>query len=104
MFSNSLDLVILYFISGSPVATSLCQGESVPKYIGILNVKKTTYDLVKQKLQTVRPLVFETIKLYDNDKIKTSSLKKLSDSIMDYVDKHIENEMMVEASEQLTGE
>lgn len=89
---------------GSPVATSLCEGESVPKYVGILHVHKTSFKLQKLKLKTVRPFVFHSINLNDNKDIKTNSLKKLSDTIENYVDNYIENVMMPLAAEQITGD
>ncbi|XP_046627538.1 double-strand break repair protein MRE11 isoform X1 [Neodiprion virginianus] len=87
---------------GSPVATSLCQGEAVPKHIGILKVYKTGFQLQKHKLKTVRPFVFDTINVDDNNDIKIQPLEKLCNTIEYYVDNYIENVMMQTAAAQLS--
>ncbi|XP_046736595.1 double-strand break repair protein MRE11 isoform X2 [Diprion similis] len=89
---------------GSPVATSLCQGEAVPKHAGILKVYKTGFKLQKLKLKTVRPFVFDTLNVDDNNDIKIQSSEKISDSIEKYVDNYIENIMMPKAADQLSGD
>lgn len=46
---------------GSSVATSLSQGESMAKHIGLLKIYKTTFDLQPIPLKTVRPFVYDEI-------------------------------------------
>ncbi|BES99768.1 meiotic recombination [Nesidiocoris tenuis] len=51
-----------FYISqpGSPVATSLCEGEAVEKRIGVLNIHHKSFQMDEIKLKTVRPFVFHT--------------------------------------------
>lgn len=46
---------------GSSVATSLAQGESLTKYVGLLYVHKNTFKMDKIKLRTVRPFIFKEV-------------------------------------------
>ncbi|KAK9463367.1 Metallo-dependent phosphatase-like protein [Lipomyces oligophaga] len=48
---------------GSSVATSLCEGEAVEKYIGILSISNTSFELEKIRLKTIRPFVMKEIVL-----------------------------------------
>lgn len=51
---------------GSSVATSLSEGESIPKHVGILYInEKSEFKIEPLKLKTVRPFVFRTILLKD---------------------------------------
>lgn len=50
---------------GSSVATSLSEGESIDKHIGLLYVCNEKFKLEPIKLQTVRPFVFKSIDLHD---------------------------------------
>lgn len=50
---------------GSSVATSLCEGESYEKHIGLVSVIGEKFKLDPIKLKTVRPFVFKTINLMD---------------------------------------
>lgn len=50
---------------GSSVATSLSEGESIEKHIGLLLVHKNEFKLEPIKLQTVRPFIFESVNLGD---------------------------------------
>lgn len=76
---------------GSPVATSLCAGESVQKKIGILKCHKKDYSLEPRALQTVRPFVFETLTIEPDAMGEKEEIEKT-------VDKMIE-----EAKKQQTG-
>lgn len=51
---------------GSSIATSLSQGESREKKIGILEVKGAHYRMIPVPLQTVRPFVMDDIRLADH--------------------------------------
>lgn len=50
---------------GSSVATSLAQGESIPKKIGILEVYKTGFKMHPIPLKTVRPFIYDELMLVD---------------------------------------
>lgn len=54
---------------GSSVATSLSEGESKPKFIGLLEISNDTYQYTPIKLQTVRPMIFKTIDLRDESSL-----------------------------------
>lgn len=46
---------------GSPVATSLCEGEAVQKCVTIIQVHKKEFKREKIKLKTVRPFVMDSL-------------------------------------------
>ncbi|EQC53075.1 Rad32 nuclease [Schizosaccharomyces japonicus yFS275] len=48
---------------GSSVVTSLCQGETALKHVGILNIKGKEFNLEKIRLRTVRPFVMKDVVL-----------------------------------------
>lgn len=48
---------------GSSVATSLAEGESIQKHIGVLQVYENQFKLTALKLETVRPFEFQSIDL-----------------------------------------
>lgn len=50
---------------GSSVATSLCEGEAIPKRVGLLEVQGRRFKLEEVPLQTVRPLIFRTVSVED---------------------------------------
>lgn len=50
---------------GSSVATSLAEGESIDKHVGILQICGNQFKLDPIKLQTVRPFIFKSINLDD---------------------------------------
>lgn len=54
------------------------------------------------KLKSVRPYIFENLILSDHD-IKMDDCISLADSVSQYVDRYIENELMPKVAEQLTG-
>lgn len=55
---------------GSSVATSLCEGEAVPKHCGILSITGTKFELEKIRLKTVRPFVMREIVLANEKEMK----------------------------------
>lgn len=89
-------------IVGSSIATSLCEGESKPKHIGILTVNKMKFKLEKLKLQTVRPFIFDNLILKDEE-IPKNYAERLSESIFKFIDNYIQNELMPKAALQLSG-
>ena len=96
-----------FFISqpGSPVATSLCEGEAKQKKVGILNIRADNkFKLDPINLQTVRPLIFKTIRLEDLSRVDLtiSDNKKLTDNI-DRALKFEVEDLIFEAEQLLTG-
>lgn len=53
----------MLFLIGSSVATSLSEGESKEKCVGLLQVWNKKFELQPIPLKTVRPFIFESIKL-----------------------------------------
>ncbi|KAG5678522.1 hypothetical protein PVAND_008189 [Polypedilum vanderplanki] len=96
---------------GSSVATSLCEGESIEKHVGILqvccnplsnNIAKHQFLITPVKLKTVRPLIYKSIDF--NDYIEELELKENKISVQ--VETLLSNlvfEMIREAKERLTG-
>lgn len=80
----------------------MCEGESKPKHVGLLKINKNNFKMKSLKLKSVRPYVFDNMILSDHD-IKIQDCISLSDSIRQYVDRYIENELMPKVAEQLTG-
>ncbi|XP_076376684.1 double-strand break repair protein MRE11 [Megalopta genalis] len=93
-----------YYVTqpGSTVATSLCEGESKAKHIGILCVNDYRVKLKKLKLKTVRPFVFDTLNL-DDVNIKSNDRSLLKSVRFNFVDRRIENKLIPRAAEQLTN-
>lgn len=52
---------------GSTVATSLAAGEALPKHCALLQVHKTDYILTPIALKTVRPFIFKTVVLSEEN-------------------------------------
>lgn len=87
---------------GSSIATSLCEGESKPKHVGLLKINKDQFKMKALKLKSVRPFIFDNIDLRDHD-IKIGDCVSVADSISQYVDRYIENEIMPRVAKQVTG-
>lgn len=84
------------------MATSLAQGEAVPKQIGVLSVYKNKFKMKTLPLKTVRPFVFEDLILNEHhDEITT--FKSRSEAVEEFVDNYIENVLIPQAAEQQTG-
>lgn len=88
--------------TGSSVATSLCEGEAKPKHVGILTVNKQRFKVKALKLKTVRPFVFDNLILQDHE-IQRNYTQSLSESVYDFVDNYIENELVPKASALMYG-
>ncbi|CAE6450840.1 unnamed protein product [Rhizoctonia solani] len=84
MFDDSINLVVWghehdcrivpepvagkeYFITqpGSSVATSLADGEAIPKHVALLEIQHNTFQLTPIPLRTVRPFVLDDVNLSD---------------------------------------
>ncbi|CAE7227201.1 unnamed protein product [Rhizoctonia solani] len=82
MFDDSINLVVWghehdcrivpepvagkeYFITqpGSSVATSLADGEAIPKHVALLEIQHNTFQLTPIPLRTVRPFVLDEVNL-----------------------------------------
>lgn len=59
---------------GSSVATSLSEGESKQKFIGLLEISNDTFQYTPIKLETVRPMIFKTIDLRDESCLNVDSV------------------------------
>lgn len=57
---------------GSSVATSLCEGESSTKHVGVLEVRGMEFKMHKVRLQTVRPFLVDEVFLEDVDSLRAS--------------------------------
>jgi len=80
----------------------LCEAESKPKHVGLLEINKDKFQIKNLRLKSVRPYVFENMILRDHD-IKIENYVSLADSVCQYVDQYIENELIPKAAKQLTG-
>lgn len=101
-FLKNLFSINCFIILGSSIATSLCEGESKPKHVGLLKINKNHFKMTSLKLKSVRPFIFDNIILEDHD-IKIGDCVSVADSISQYIDRYIENELMPKVAEQLTG-
>jgi len=70
--------------------------------VGLLEINKNNFRIKKLELKSVRPFVFENMILRDHD-IKIGNCVSLADSVSQYVDQYIENELMPKVVKQLTG-
>ncbi|CAD7012752.1 unnamed protein product [Ceratitis capitata] len=87
---------------GSSVATSLAEGEALKKYVGLLEIHKTRFQMKPLPLQTVRPFVFDSVDLAQ----LTEELKLDEGDVTNKViamAKERVADMIVRAKEQLTG-
>ncbi|XP_028144548.1 double-strand break repair protein MRE11 [Diabrotica virgifera virgifera] len=85
------------FISqpGSSVATSLIEGESVTKKVGILKIHETNFKMEPVELQTVRPFKYAEMNL-SNEELLVIDKKSLSEQAMQVVGAKVD-EMIQEA-------
>ncbi|RZF32889.1 hypothetical protein LSTR_LSTR004280 [Laodelphax striatellus] len=86
---------------GSPIATSLCEGESIPKHVGILKVYKKKFELEAIKLRTVRPFVMETIVLSKTNIPYVSN--KASEAVQQFLTEKV-NSLVQKANSQRSGD
>ncbi|XP_022189664.2 double-strand break repair protein MRE11 [Nilaparvata lugens] len=86
---------------GSPVATSLCEGESIPKHVGILKVYKKKFELEPIKLRTVRPFVMETVVLSKTNIPYISN--KASEAVQKFLTERV-NILIQTANSQRSGD
>lgn len=60
---------------GSSIATSLAEGEAVPKHVGILSITGREYKMEPIRLKTVRPFAIKEVKLSDVKELKNVARK-----------------------------
>ncbi|XP_059615257.1 double-strand break repair protein MRE11 [Phlebotomus argentipes] len=99
------NLKMKFFVSqpGSTVATSLSEGESLPKHCGVLKIYKKQFDMTSIKLQRVRPFVFGNLNMDDHEAELNEPRTKLEDQIFKLISRRIE-EMIKAAKKQLSGD
>ncbi|KAH0550384.1 double-strand break repair protein MRE11 [Cotesia glomerata] len=91
-----------YYITqpGSSVATSMAIGESKPKHVGVLKIQDGRFLIDAIKLQTVRPLVFDTIDL--TEVINKEYCDDSTTGVLEYVDDYIANTMLPQVEQLIT--
>lgn len=72
---------------GSSVATSLCEGEQVPKHVAILDIQGKECSIEKLPLKTVRPFAMSTVAIRDSG-IAPSS--KCMDEVVAWMEQQVE--------------
>jgi double-strand break repair protein MRE11 len=82
---------------GSSVATSLSEGESKKKHIGLLEIDGDRYRLKPIPLRTVRPLVMKSIVLQDEPKLEGAN----AEALMDYLEETVNT--LIEEARQLSS-
>lgn len=87
---------------GSPVATSLCEGEAKEKHCAILKIRKKNFKLDRIPLRTVRPFIYDTITL-SKCNINMGDASKPSHAVQNYVSNYVQN-MLDSAARQLSGD
>ncbi|TRM67043.1 Metallo-dependent phosphatase-like protein [Schizophyllum amplum] len=109
MFDDSVDLVVWghehdcrivpepvagknYYITqpGSSVATSLSEGESVPKHVALLSIQGKEFNLQPIALRTVRPFVVEDVVLSEEEDLDLTDQKQITNFLKSRVEALIE--------------
>lgn len=93
-----------FFVSqpGSSVATSLAEGESIDKHVGLLVIRGDKFVLKPIKLESIRPFIFESISLSEYDDQLELYEGDTSAKVQSFAAAKIE-EMMRKAEEKYTG-
>lgn len=81
---------------GSSVATSLIEGEAIPKYVFILSIKGKQYSLEKVRLMTIRPFIIDSVSLQEDTDFKTGASER--PAIVEWLTQKIEE--MIERANQ----
>lgn len=80
---------------GSSVATSLIEGEALPKCVFIMSIKGKKYSLEKIRLMTVRPFIIESVSLQEDTEFGTGASERpaiiewLTDRVNNMIEKAI---------------
>ncbi|TPX61200.1 hypothetical protein PhCBS80983_g01238 [Powellomyces hirtus] len=75
---------------GSSVATSLCEGESVPKHIAILKITGMDFQIQPIRLRTVRPFVMDEVILQAIEGLRPGDQNMVNDFLQDRVTEMIQ--------------
>ncbi|XP_011308455.1 double-strand break repair protein MRE11 [Fopius arisanus] len=86
---------------GSSVATSLSEGESVPKHVGLLLIQGENYRMRSIKLKTVRPFFFGNISL--SEIMEKGYCDYSPEGIVEYIDDYIKNTAIPAGKKMLSG-
>lgn len=70
----------MLFILGSSVATSLAQGESIEKKVGILKIHHDKFIMKSVPLRTVRPFIYRDVVLKTAREMEEESTEPLTAS------------------------
>ena len=95
---------------GSSVATSLCEGETIQKKVGILDIAPgRLFKLQEVPLKTVRPMIFKNIWIEDpenglQNQFDSADIKKVHAVIEKYLIKYISKTLERELPPLLTGD
>ncbi|XP_017057306.1 double-strand break repair protein MRE11 [Drosophila ficusphila] len=87
---------------GSSVPTSLSEGESKKKHVGLLEIYKGKFKMKELPLQTVRPFVFESVVLPDLAEELGLEESDASDKVFRFAKERVEA-MLQKASAQHSG-
>lgn len=87
---------------GSSVATSLSEGESIEKKVGILEVRGKEFKMTPILLRTVRPFIFKSIDIKECEEDIAKLRGETRDRVEKVLDKVIE-EMLKEAKTRVSG-
>lgn len=86
---------------GSTVATSLAAGEAKPKHCALLQIHKNNFILTPIPLKTVRPFIFKTIVLSEEN-LGDEGVNE-SEKVQDFLKQKV-NEALTEAESCLSGD
>ncbi|XP_053665023.1 double-strand break repair protein MRE11 [Anopheles marshallii] len=87
---------------GSTVATSLSEGEAIPKCCGLLSIHKQMFRMDSIPLKSVRPFVFESVDLATVQEELALNEGDVQQKVQDFAAERIEA-MIERAKTQLTG-
>ncbi|XP_011187962.1 double-strand break repair protein MRE11 [Zeugodacus cucurbitae] len=87
---------------GSSVATSLAEGEALKKYVGLLEIYKTRFQMKPLPLQTVRPFVFDSVDLATMTEELKLDEGDVQNKVIAMAKERVES-MIIKAKAQITG-
>ncbi|KAI8818933.1 DNA repair protein rad32 [Fimicolochytrium jonesii] len=76
---------------GSSVATSLCEGEAVPKHVAILRISGSDFNLEPVRLRTVRPFIMDDVVLQDIEDLRPKDEKMVNQFLQERVEHNIDS-------------
>jgi double-strand break repair protein MRE11 len=72
---------------GSSIATSLIEGEAVPKHVAILEIFREQFKWKPIRLKTVRPFVMKHIRLDEEKSLENANKDQVEEFLVKYVDR-----------------